>query len=86
MRISEREMLNFCDLTNLTLEFANPIKKVNIIKDKRTKKEIKVIEYYTIHSLLEAEYKGLEERVGQGLVKPIVSSEIAYGRQILFRS
>ena len=76
MLINDRELLSFCDLTNLKLEFTNPIKKVYMMKDQRTKKDIKVIEYHTIHSLLSIEYQGLEERIELGLIKPIMSEEL----------
>ena len=66
--ITDRELLSFCDLVNLKVEFADILKK--------TEERSETKENHTIYSLLEVEYKGLEERIELGLIKPIISEEL----------
>ncbi len=75
MNLTDKELLSFCDLVNLKVEFAeNTEKKEKLDDGVNDRIELK---YKTIHSLLEKEYKGIEERERQGIKKPSLSLEEA---------
>ncbi len=75
MGLSDKELLSFCDLVNLKIEFAENVRKKEEA-DESVSEEIK-LKYHTIHSLLEKEYKGIEERERLGIKEPSLSLEEA---------
>ena len=48
MAVTDKELLSFCDLLHLDMEFAN-------IALKKDKDLDKILKYHTVHSLLEKE-------------------------------
>ncbi|MGL5149407.1 MAG: DUF4280 domain-containing protein, partial [Clostridium sp.] len=78
--VSDKELLTFCNLTNLKMEYAN-LKKVEEKTDENgellvgTKKEVN----HTIYSLLEEEYEGIQNK--ESLKKKLdiaISDEVNY--------
>lgn len=57
MSVTDKELLTFCNLTNLKMEYAN---LKNIIYDPESKSEKEV--NHTIYSLLEKEVLGIDKR------------------------
>ena len=61
--ITDKELLAICNLSNLKMEFANNIKKVEKIKNPNNPlEEIEIYTNHTISSLLEKEIEGIAKR------------------------
>ena len=68
-KVTDKELLAICNLSNLKMEFANYIKKAEKIKNPNNpSEEIEILTNHTIYSLLDKEYNAInngsiEERV-----------------------
>lgn len=56
MEITDKELLAICNLSNLKMEFAN------IVKSIKTEGEKKIYTNHTIYSLLDKEYKSINNQ------------------------
>ena len=62
-KVTDKELLAICNLSNLKMEFANYIKKAEKIKNPNNpSEEIEILTNHTIYSLIENELNGQKTR------------------------
>ena len=62
-KVTDKELLAICNLSNLKMEFANYIKKAEKIKNPNNpSEEIEILTNHTIYSLIENELNGQKKR------------------------
>lgn len=61
-KVTDKELLAICNLSNLKMEFANYIKKAEKIKNPNNpSEEIEILTNHTIYSLLKKEYNAINK-------------------------